>query len=89
MIHDELTSEAEHLLNRARLGIQRSETHRPEVRVLGMVEAISGDLNSLDCESLRGLHELIDSLYYDPDGSRESIANVLGDRTSLARSDAA
>jgi len=80
MIQEELTAEAEHLLSLARRGFQRAEIDRPEVKVLGMVEAISSDLNSLDCESLRGLHELIDSIYYDPDGSRETIARLIGDR---------
>ena len=80
-----MIAESEHLLKLAARGTNGGVASGGELRAFRMVDSLRRNLYGIDVESLRGLHELIDALYYDPTFSRDTIDKFIGEES--ARSD--
>ncbi len=81
-----MTNEAEHLLRVAQRGSRGKGASGGELRAFRIVDVLRRELYGLDEEALRGLHELIDSLYYDPMDTRDTVAEFIGDESQAALS---
>ena len=79
-----MTNEGEYLLRLARRGSQGAGASGGEARAFRIIDRLRRDLYGFDAEALRGLSEIVDSLYYEPMRTRDEIAEFIGEEVEPA-----